>query len=106
MPRAPKFCGSPGCTARVVGRPYCVDHQPIAWGGGQKHTGTWAWRKLRQQVLDEEPVCRDCYNAPATQAGHILGRAYGGLDVRENLKGQCAPCNLEQMRQDKIRYAQ
>lgn len=101
MPRAPKFCGHPPCMERVVGRPYCVDHTPLAWNGGQSHTGTAAWRRLRAQVLDEEPLCRDCYVAPSTQAGHILGRAHGGRDERYNLKGQCAPCNLAQMHADR-----
>lgn len=104
MPRAPKFCGSPGCMEKVTGRPYCVDHSPVAWNGG--HGSTRAWRKLRAQVLDEEPICRDCWQAPATEAGHIVGRAYGGQDVRHNLKGQCRPCNLEQMRTDRIARSQ
>lgn len=100
MPRAPKFCGSPGCYERVVGRAYCVDHQPVAWSGG--HGSTRAWRKLRQEVLDEEPLCRDCEKAPSTEAGHIIPRAENGPDERWNLKGQCRPCNMEQLRQDRI----
>jgi 5-methylcytosine-specific restriction enzyme A len=95
MPRAPKFCGSPGCTGRVVGRAYCDFHAPPAWNGG--HGSTRRWRKLRQDVLNEEPVCRDCHQAPSAEAGHIVSRARGGEDARENLKGQCRPCNLAQM---------
>lgn len=101
MPRAPKFCGTPGCTERVVGKPYCVDHQPTAWAGPHHRGSTWAWRKLRAEVLEEEPVCMDCGRAPSTDAGHVVGRAQGGQDVRYNLKGQCRPCNLAQMQADR-----
>lgn len=101
MPRAPKFCGSRGCTERVLGRPYCVGHTPIAWSGAHHRGSTWAWRKLRAQVLDEEPMCMDCWAAPSTEAGHIVGRAQGGADERANLKGQCRACNLAQMQADK-----
>lgn len=100
MPRAPKFCGRVGCGERVVGKPYCADHQPIAWGGG--HGSTRRWRTLRAQVLDEEPLCRDCAKAPSTEAGHKTPRSQGGPDERWNLKGQCRPCNLEQLRQDRL----
>ena len=99
MPRAPKYCGSPGCRERVTGRPYCTGHQPVAWNGG--HGSTRAWRKLREQVLAEEPLCRDC-SGLATEAGHVVGRAQGGRDVRANLKGQCRPCNLAQMQRDRM----
>jgi len=99
MPRAPKYCGHPPCMERVVGRAYCIAHTPAQWSGG--HGSTRAWRKLRAQVLDEEPMCRDCYAAPSTEAGHIVGRAQGGQDVRHNLKGQCNPCNVAQMQADK-----
>ncbi|ALE77682.1 hypothetical protein WY02_03600 [Pseudonocardia sp. AL041005-10] len=79
---------------------YCDDHEPEPWAGSLS-SGTRAWMVLRDQVLDEEPVCRDCQLARSTEAGHILARARGGLDVRENLKGQCTPCNLAQLAEDR-----
>jgi 5-methylcytosine-specific restriction endonuclease McrA len=100
MPRAPKKCGKPGCEARVRGRTYCDDCQPEAWVGSLS-SGTRAWLVLRDQVLAEEPTCRDCQLAPSTEAGHILARARGGRDVRENLKGQCTACNLAQLAEDR-----
>ncbi|WP_425582326.1 HNH endonuclease [Streptomyces synnematoformans] len=52
------------------------------------------WRVLRAVVLSEEPVCRWCQNAPTTHVDHIIPRARGGDDRRENLCGACGPCNL------------
>lgn len=53
-----------------------------------------AWRRLREQVLAEEPHCRWCHTAPSTCVDHVLPRARGGDDRRENLAGSCQPCNL------------
>lgn len=50
------------------------------------------WRVIRAQVLAEEPVC-PC-GAPATEVDHIIARARGGGDQRDNLRGMCRPCNL------------
>ena len=58
---------------------------------------TWQWRKLRAYVL-----ARDLYTCQvrgpkctthATEAGHIKAFIDGGLDVPENLRAECAPCN-------------
>lgn len=84
---------------KVVGKPYCVEHTPVAWDGG--YGSTRAWRKLRLRVLEEEPWCRDCGAAPSAEAGHIISRARGGQDERANLKGQCRPCNVAQIQTDR-----
>lgn len=52
------------------------------------------WRRIRAVVLAEEPTCRWCGVAASTTADHIVPRAHGGDDRRENLCGSCAPCNL------------
>lgn len=104
-PRAPKHCGRTGCTTLVTGRTYCDQHQPEPWSGGpnawQGHGTTRRQRALVAEVLTEEPVCADCGMAPSTEAGHIIPRSQGGQYVRANLKGQCRPCNLAQMRRDR-----
>lgn len=105
MPRAPKQCGYLGCPVRVRGRTYCVDHTPVAWQGSHTPMSTWAHRKLRTQVLEEEPLCRDCMCARSTDAGHIIPASQGGLYVRDNLKGQCRPCNLAQIAKDRQTYS-
>lgn len=99
MPRAPKACGHLGCPEKVVGRTYCEEHTPEKWSGG--HGSTRQGRGLRAQVLREEPICRDCGIRPSAEAGHIIARVYGGRYVRSNLKGQCRPCNLDQMQRDR-----
>lgn len=67
---------------------------------GQHHTGsTRASRKLHHQVLTEEPTC--ACGAPSAEAGHIIARALGGPDTRDNLTGQCRTCNLVQLARDR-----
>lgn len=103
MPRAPKPCGRRGCPETVRGRTYCDEHQPAPWTGHITTGSTRAWRAVRQQVLDDEPICTSCRAAPSTAAGHILARALGGTDHRDNLTGQCEPCNLAQLTDDLAR---
>ncbi|HLF78549.1 MAG TPA: DNA methyltransferase [Dehalococcoidia bacterium] len=50
------------------------------------------WRKLRRQVLREEPDCRRC-GAPSTDADHITPRRQGGSDDRANLQALCHSCH-------------
>lgn len=50
-------------------------------------------RKLRALLLAQEPVCRTCKRALATEADHIVPRYRGGSDDMENLQGLCGPCH-------------
>jgi len=58
-----------------------------------------AWRRLREQVLAEEPLCADCrlmgYVTPANQVDHIVdSRAdYDDDNSRHNLQSLCTPCH-------------
>ena len=54
-----------------------------------------AWRRLRKQVLAEEPLCRHCaaqgLTVPATEVDHAN---FDPADnSRENLKSTCKPCH-------------
>lgn len=61
--------------------------------------GTRAWRKLRDQVVREEPVCWLRYAGRCTHwsttADHVLPvKARPDLAMeRANLRGACKPCN-------------
>lgn len=52
-----------------------------------------AWEHTRRQVLQEEPVCKICDRALSQCVDHILPKARGGTDDRENLQGLCLPCH-------------
>jgi 5-methylcytosine-specific restriction endonuclease McrA len=60
---------------------------------------TRAWRRLRDQVVIEEPICRlqlDCCTGWSQTADHIvpvIERPDLAL-VRDNLRGACHPCNI------------
>ncbi len=104
MPRAPKQCGSLGCTTLVRGTTYCLEHAPKAWANSHSPASTYATRKLRREVLDEEPICMDCGVNRSTDMGHIIPASQGGPTERWNVKGQCRQCNLNQIRTDKQLY--
>lgn len=92
MPWAPKrSCGHPGCPALSDG-PYCPAHKPRPWQGAGKGRGGRPWRRIREQVLAEEPFCRLC-GAPSEEVDHIRPKANGGSDARENLQGLCRSCH-------------
>lgn len=65
-----------------------------AWGNGS----TRAWRQLRAWVLARDnhqcqirlPGC----TGHATHVDHIITKADDGLDIPENLRAACQPCNL------------
>ena len=76
---------------------------------GKKPTG-WSKRATRQErgygrehermraiVLYEEPLCRPCLAEGRTTASviadHIIPKAEGGTDERENYQGICRPCD-------------
>ncbi len=95
MPWAPrKPCQHPMCPELSDGS-YCPAHKPVRkpWrGGAGGHGYGRQWRKIRDQVLTEEPYCRLC-RAPATEVDHIVARARGGRDGRANLRGLCRSCH-------------
>ncbi|MGY2127467.1 HNH endonuclease [Blastococcus sp. SYSU DS0617] len=53
------------------------------------------WRRLRQQVLREEPICRYCGIRPSTTVDHVLplSKFPHLAHVRTNLAGACRWCN-------------
>lgn len=60
------------------------------------------WRKVRAQVLREQPVCavEGCQN-PSTTVDHIIPLSKGGhRTARHNLQGMCGPHNFS--KQDKL----
>ncbi len=52
---------------------------------------------MRERVLAEEPLCRLCLErgraVPTKIADHIIPKAEGGSDDRENYQGLCTPCS-------------
>lgn len=68
----------------------------------------WQHRRLREQLLRQEPLCRLCQQktpprvTPATIADHIVPIAKGGAvhDI-DNLQPLCAPCHQDKSNADK-----
>jgi 5-methylcytosine-specific restriction protein A len=84
-----------------VGKPSAM---PRAWVDfkderGSAHSRGYgvAWRRLREVVLDAEPLCRECAKrgraTPAKEVDHILPLRDGGTNDRENLQPLCCECH-------------
>lgn len=60
-------------------------------------TATQRWRRLRELVLNADPLCAECRRQGRTVAArevdHIVPVHQGGTDARENLQGLCRPCH-------------
>jgi hypothetical protein len=63
------------------------------------HNSIRGWRKLRAELLAAQPDC--ACGAPAAELGHIIPRAYGGIDALPNVVGQCSHCNRELLYADR-----
>jgi 5-methylcytosine-specific restriction enzyme A len=67
--------------------------RPTAAQRGYGH----AWRKTREQVLSEEPLCRRCSEAgkvvAATDVDHEVPKRRGGTEDRSNLVPLCHACH-------------
>jgi 5-methylcytosine-specific restriction protein A len=63
-----------------------------------------AWRRLREMVLNEEPLCRDCLRrglvTPATLVDHIQPLRDGGTNERANLAPLCVACHARKTAED------
>ena len=59
------------------------------------HTGSKAWRAIRKEQLDNEPLCRectkDCRVTEATVVDHMDGDAYNNKP--DNLQSLCRECH-------------
>lgn len=63
----------------------------MAWSKGS--TYSHRHKKLRAMLLAQEPICRACKRALATEADHIVPRYRGGSDDITNLQPLCSPCH-------------
>jgi len=92
-----KFCLHPGCTTLVEGG-RCAEHKKqheryrgsaSSRGYGRRH------QKIREVVMREEPLCRECLKigrvTPGVEMDHIDGNPYN--TARINLQMLCKPCH-------------
>jgi len=116
MPRNPrKPCGCPTCPNLIpVGQQFCEVHRkdspdleavrPSRSGGNLYNTARW--RRLRKQVLQREPFCRECKKhgaaVMATDVDHIKshrGNEELFWDIN-NLQPLCHSCHSKKTRRD------
>lgn len=109
MPWSPlKLCAHPSCSQRIaVNDRHCVVHARVATREREQRRGprtldgeslsgggrSGFWRALRSEVLERDPICRDCKKERASHADHVLPKRDGGRDELSNLKGLCHRCH-------------
>jgi 5-methylcytosine-specific restriction protein A len=95
-------CVEPGCPELVPsGR--CAVHQTARYRKVERTRGTAKergydkdWRRVRDDVLRDEPCCRLCAPAVslAVEVDHVKPLAQGGARLdRRNLQPLCRPCH-------------
>ena len=90
----------PYCPPRLTFAPIPKrDYQAEDRQRGSRHArgyGT-AWDKVAALVKAQEPLCRPCNKLGITRAAdevdHIVPKAQGGTDDRDNLQPICADCH-------------
>jgi 5-methylcytosine-specific restriction protein A len=108
-----RACRTPRCPG-LVERGYCetcrarlglTDRQARTgshWSDWNRGTSTQRgygveWRRLREQVLTAEPLCRPCQQqhrvSIAKEVHHIIAKADGGTDALSNLEPRCVSCH-------------
>lgn len=79
---------------------YCEAHKPEPWPGRRGFEGYKGdWIRKRAQVMREEPNCRQC-GRPSVTVDHIIPRARGGTDERNNLQALCGDCRRKKDARD------
>ena len=100
-----KFCKKPGCSNLVSGSGYCAEHSNLE-RGYDKYRGNSAkrgydhkWRAARQRFLEQNPICKHCFEAgkltPAVVVDHIVPHK-GDRTLfwdRDNWQPLCASCH-------------
>ena len=78
---------------------------PRRGGSAALRDRTLAYRKLRERLLSEEPLCRYCRQrglvTAATVLDHVLALSLGGNDNPANLAPACTACNDEKAAAEK-----
>ena len=100
--RAKHICPWPGCRTIIDGdQRHCRKHteehrkRPSVMRKSDPFYMSAPWRRLREQVLDEQPLCEDCLLVdrvtPATEIDHVLPRAsHPELELEiTNCRGLC-----------------
>jgi 5-methylcytosine-specific restriction protein A len=92
----------PKVTPRIVFK----DHDARRGTAHQRGYGV-NWRKLREVVLNAEPVCRHCAErgraVPAVEVDHIQPLRDGGDNSRENLQPLCCACHDAKTMRDLVK---
>lgn len=95
MPLRP--CPYPRCP-EFAETGYCPKHSDTTAraGNARERNLKYAragWRKLRERLLAERPLCQDCNWEASSEIHHVTKLADGGTDEDTNLMALCKACH-------------
>jgi hypothetical protein len=105
MSKLPRPCLTPGCPAVVTGKvSHCPEHAPPDARRRDpeqvRFYGSTRWKKLREYVRSQEPICAMCQERPSSQVHHKDGDWRN--NDRRNLEGVCDPCHRQHSGRDHV----
>lgn len=104
--RPPRPCAYKGCPALTHQR-YCNQHAAMMVTRDTRPTAARRgynaeWRRIRDEVLIQEPYCRICRSRPSVDVDHIVPLSRGGSHDRCNLQGLCISCHRRKTRNESL----
>jgi 5-methylcytosine-specific restriction enzyme A len=96
VPRAPKVCSTPGCSALQP----CPDHTPKPWASSTRRTRTISGSRQQKRAArimrQHNRVCHVCNQPAADEVDHVVPLNEGGADDDTNLRPiHRVPCHME-----------
>lgn len=107
MPKQPPRYSQPSAPRHTKQKHKAHDEKR---GTSSERGYTSRWRRIRKQVLAEDPLCCHCEARGrvtlATEVDHITPLSDGGTHERDNLQPLCKSCHSKKTAQDKRNHSQ
>lgn len=65
------------------------------WENYEAYLNSWHWKRVRQIVLERDPMCQVCFSLPSQQAHHLTYESFKryGISFAVECVGVCVECH-------------